>query len=58
MNATQLGERTSWLGVEQNKYVGLSKLKILMDIRAHVEHSTDEEETGAQFPYFTQICSR
>ena len=55
MTATQLGELASGLNIEQNKYIGLSKLKILKNVRAHVEHSTDEEEPEAQLTYFTNL---
>lgn len=30
-------------------------MKILKNIRAHVEHSTDKEETDAQLTYFTNL---
>ena len=43
MTTTKLGELASGLNVEQNKYIGLSKLKILKNVRAHVEHSTERK---------------
>ena len=53
MTATQLLELASRLGIEQNKYIGLSKLKILKNIC--VGHSTCKEETEAQLTYFTNL---